>query len=81
MNISIILSLAGIGMDKTNVTIIADPNITSNIHKIEIKGEFGNAIFKTTNEPMKENPKTSYLAALSVLSTLKKHTKQIRIGF
>lgn len=81
MNISIILSLAGIGMDKTSVTIISDPNSASNIHEIEINGKFGKAIFKVTNDPMKENPKTSYLAALSVLSTLKKQTKRIKIGF
>lgn len=81
MNVSIILSLAGIGMDKTNVTIISDPNIDSNIHRIDIKGKFGNATLTVTNEPMKANPKTSYLTALSILSTLKKHTKRIRIGF
>lgn len=80
INVSIILSLAGIGAQKTSVKIIADPAIEDNSHKIHIAGAFGTASFLVTNFPMRTNPKTSYAAALSVLSTLKRCTSSIKLG-
>lgn len=80
INVSIVLSLAGLGVDETKVNIIADPHITKNEHTIEIKGTFGTSTITVTNEPMKENPKTSYLAALSVLGTIKRLANPIKIG-
>ena len=70
MNVSIILSLAGLGIDETKVRLIADPNVTKNTHHVKIEGDFGEAAIEIKNNPLKENPKTSALAALSVLSTL-----------
>lgn len=80
INVSIILSLAGIGTDQTEVTIIADPTATKNEHTIDLKGKFGTASLLVTNNPMEDNPNTSYLASLSVLSTLKKLTNRVHIG-
>lgn len=80
MNVSIVLALAGIGMEKTQVTLIADPHIEKNIHHVEITGEFGEATFTIKNNPLPENPKTSYLAAMSILGTLKRMNGKIRIG-
>lgn len=80
INVSIILSLAGIGTNETKVKIIADPQATKNEHMIEIKGAFGTASVIVANSPMENNPNTSYLAALSVLSTLKKQAQRIQIG-
>jgi len=80
INVSIILSLAGVGVEQTNVTIIADPAVENNIHTIDIKGDFGTASFSVTNNPLAENPKTSYLAAMSILGTLKRITNHIKIG-
>lgn len=80
INVSIILSLVGLGPDKTSVKIIADPNVTKNNHCIEAKGSFGKLTLQVENDPMPNNPKTSYLAALSVLSTLKNRNEIIRVG-
>ncbi|MGM8212162.1 aspartate dehydrogenase [Virgibacillus sp. W0430] len=80
INVSIVLALAGLGMDKTNVTIIADPMIENNIHTIEMNGAFGNATFTVTNNPLPENPKTSYLAAMSIRGTLQRLSDRIKIG-
>ena len=80
INVSIVLSLAGIGMEKTNVTIIADPHIKQNIHQADIKGDFGEASVQIKNNPLPENPKTSYLAAMSILGTLKRLVQTIHIG-
>lgn len=80
INVSIVLSLAGLGCDKTRVKIVADPHVTKNVHSIEAVGSFGQLCVKLENNPMPENPKTSHLAALSVLSALKKQTERISIG-
>ncbi|EST53387.1 dinucleotide-utilizing protein [Brevibacillus panacihumi W25] len=80
INVAIVLSLAGLGSDKTTVKIVADPQATKNTHCIEATGAFGRMSIQLENDPMPSNPKTSYLAALSVLSSLKKKTEYISIG-
>ncbi|MDQ0269829.1 aspartate dehydrogenase [Cytobacillus purgationiresistens] len=80
INVSIILSLAGLGTDKTKVKIISDPNATKNSHTIDATGAFGKLSLAIENDPMPSNPKTSYLAALSVLATLKNKDELIRVG-
>lgn len=80
MNVSIILSLAGIGIEKTTIRLVADPHIEKNVHIVEITGDFGEATFTITNNPLPENPKTSYLAAMSILGTLKRINGTIKIG-
>ncbi|MBM7644889.1 aspartate dehydrogenase [Scopulibacillus daqui] len=80
INVSIILSLAGIGAEKTRVKIVADPHVNKNIHAIEAKGDFGKLTLNVENNPMPKNPKTSYLAALSVLSALKNSHDWLEIG-
>lgn len=80
MNISIVLSLAGLGIDNTEVRLVADPHIDKNIHQVDIRGDFGEASFSITNNPFPENPKTSYLAAMSILGTLQRMNEQIRLG-
>jgi aspartate dehydrogenase len=80
INVSIILSLAGLGPEKTRVKIISDPAITKNSHSIEALGSFGRLTLKVENDPMPNNPKTSYLAALSVLSSLKNKDAVIQVG-
>ena len=80
MNVSIVLSLAGIGIEKTSVCLIADPHIEKNIHQVDIVGDFGEATFSITNNPLPDNPKTSYLAAMSILGTLKKMDGKLIIG-
>ncbi|WP_209123418.1 aspartate dehydrogenase [Alkalihalobacillus sp. BA299] len=80
VNVSIVLSLAGIGVEATKVKIIADPTIDKNIHTIEAKGAFGTFSINIENNPMPSNPKTSFLAALSILSTLKNIGEDVRVG-
>lgn len=80
INVAIILSLAGLGPDKTRVKIISDPCIKKNSHCIEAKGSFGQLSIKVENDPMPNNPKTSYLAALSVLSSLRNKDAVIQVG-
>ncbi|MEW6102461.1 MAG: aspartate dehydrogenase [bacterium] len=80
VNVSATLSLAGIGPYKTEVEIIADPNTTKNIHEILIIGDFGRINIKCENLPSKDNPKTSYLASLSAIATLKSIVASLKVG-
>ncbi|MBU2559973.1 aspartate dehydrogenase [archaeon] len=80
VNVATTVGLAGLGPEKTSVKIICDPKIDKNIHEIHARGDFGEFTFRTENLPSPQNPKTSYLAALSAISTLKKITSHIDIG-
>lgn len=80
MNVSIVLALASIGFEKTKVRLVADPYVTQNIHQIDIIGDFGEATFTIKNNPLPQNPKTSYLAAMSILGTLKRIQQKLIIG-
>lgn len=80
VNVAATISLAGIGFERTKVRVIADPTISRNMHEITVEGEFGKFLTRVENLPSPENPKTSYLAALSAISTLKKILSPIKIG-
>ncbi|SOC43401.1 aspartate dehydrogenase [Salinicoccus kekensis] len=80
MNVSIILSLAGLGIRETDVRLIADPGIDKNIHQIKLSGGFGEAELTIKNDPLPENPKTSALAALSIIGTLERIEENIKYG-
>lgn len=79
VNIAATLSLAGIGPERTRVTIIADPAVTTNMHTIALHGEFGR--YTATIECLpSSNPKTSLIAALSAVALLEGMVQPIRIG-
>lgn len=80
VNVAASLSLAGVGFQKTRVKIVADPSLEQNVHEIRVKGEAGEFTTKARNFPSSENPKTSYLAALSAVRTLRNLTGTIWIG-
>lgn len=79
-NIAVIISLAGIGVDQTKVEIIADPMIQKNVHQLRAAGDFGKLTLELENNASPTNPKTSYLTALSILSSLKSLDQTIVIG-
>jgi aspartate dehydrogenase len=81
INVAALLSLVGIGSKNTKVKIIADPNTTKNTHQIEAQGKFGKMNFLIQNEPSPNNPKTSRLAILSAIQTLRNYcSNDISIG-
>jgi aspartate dehydrogenase len=80
INVAAVLSLAGIGAEKTLVKIIASPSVRRNIHEVEIISEAGRVFSRTENIPHPANPKTSFLAVLSAIATLKQILAPVRIG-
>jgi aspartate dehydrogenase len=80
INVAATLSLAGIGPEATRVKIVADPAAKKNKHEVEAKGEFGELFVRVKNVPSISNPKTSHLASLSAIATLKRISYSIRVG-
>jgi len=80
INVAASLSIAGIGSGATKVKIIADPATKENVHEIEARGKFGELFVRVENVPSVTNPKTSYLAALSAIATLKRISYPIQVG-
>jgi aspartate dehydrogenase len=81
VNVAVSIALAGIGLEKTRVKIIADPMISVNKHEILAKGSFGEIHIIVQNVPSPTNPKTSYLASLSAIECLRSLCNEnFRIG-
>lgn len=81
INVAALLSLAGLGSDKTVVKIVADPAVDKNIHQIEAHGKFGKISVRVENVPDQTNPKTSRLAILSAVECLRQIcAEDMRIG-
>lgn len=80
INVAATISLAGVGFDETRVRVVADPDIKRNIHEIHVVGGFGEFKVTVENVPSPQNPKTSYLAALSAIATLKRISNPLQIG-
>lgn len=79
INVSVALSLAGIGPDLTTVEIWADPTVTRNVHRIEVDSDSARFSMTIENIPS-ENPKTGLITALSVIACLRKLNAPLRVG-
>ena len=79
INVSVALSLAGIGADRTMVEIWADPTVTRNVHRIEVDSDSARFSMTIENIPS-DNPKTGRITALSVIAYLRKLHAPLRVG-
>ncbi|MBN2014207.1 MAG: aspartate dehydrogenase [Candidatus Altiarchaeota archaeon] len=80
VNVAATLGIAGVGLDGTLLRIVADPKVDKNIHEVHVKGDFGEFTTIAKNLPSTQNPKTSWIAALSAIALLKKLTNVVHIG-
>lgn len=80
VNVAASAGLATGGPEGLSLTLMADPSLDSNIHRLELEGEFGKATVEIQARPMPENPKSSALAALSVLALLARISSPLEIG-
>ncbi|ABG33118.1 aspartate dehydrogenase [Roseobacter denitrificans] len=69
-NVAAAVAIAGLGFERTRVTLIADPDVTANIHEIEASGAFGRFSFRIEGTALPDNPRSSALAAMSVISAI-----------
>jgi aspartate dehydrogenase len=81
VNVAATVSLAGVGPEKTQVRVVADPDAPGNVHEIHATGGFGEFSFRLVNRPHPDNPKTSHLAVLAAIETLRSIAEPgLRIG-
>ncbi|MBA3253981.1 MAG: aspartate dehydrogenase [Pseudomonadota bacterium] len=80
VNIAAALSLAGIGFDRTRLTVVADPALEFNTHFIRIRGPTGAIDLRFENVPSPDNPKTAMLACFSALAAFKQFDSPVRYG-
>jgi aspartate dehydrogenase len=80
VNVAVALSLAGIGPDRTQVEVWADPNVTRNTHTVIVKSDSSDLTMTIENIPSAENPRTGRITALSVLAALRRLTQPLVVG-
>src|SRR6478736_1792720 len=79
VNVAAALSLAGIGPDRTQLEIWADPNVTRNTHTITVDAD--TARFTMTIESIpSENPRTGKSVAPSTVAALRALVSELKVG-
>lgn len=79
VNVQTAVSLAGVGLDRTRVQVVADPTITQNVHEVIARGEFGEFRLILRNNPT-ENPKTGIITPLAVIKAVRNLTAPLVVG-
>jgi aspartate dehydrogenase len=80
VNVAAALALAGVGPDRTQLEIWADPNLTRNMHSITVDADSARFSMTIENVPSDENPRTGRITALSVIACLRGLTGDLRVG-
>ena len=76
-NVAAAVALAGVGFDATRARLIADPTATGNTHHIAAEGAFGAFEFTITGVSLPDTPRTSALAAMSVVDRILRQSAPI----
>jgi aspartate dehydrogenase len=80
VNISMATALAGIGPDRTELVIVADPTITTHVVEIEAVGAFGRFTFAEDVLPSVTNQKTGRIVAMALIKTARQLSSPLVIG-
>ncbi|HEV7322901.1 MAG TPA: aspartate dehydrogenase [Ensifer sp.] len=76
-NVAATTSLAGIGMQRTRVRLVADPKATENMHCIHAHGAFGTLEIRLQNRPLATNPKSSEMTALNLVRMIENRSNPL----
>lgn len=80
VNIAAVLALAGVGMERTRLRVLADPGLAFNTHTIRVSGSTGRFTVVLENVATPDNPKTSWLACCSAVDALRALGSAVRYG-
>ncbi len=80
LNVAVALSLAGIGPDRTQVEMWADPAVTRNTHTVRVVSDAADLTMTIANVPSAENPRTGRITAQSALATLRRLSAPLVVG-
>ena len=80
VNISAAVALAGLGLDKTKLTIIADTEIDTHVCEIKATGSFGSYEFREDLKVAETNRKTGKIVGMAVMKTIKQMVSPVVIG-
>lgn len=70
-NLAATVALAGLGMEKTEIQLVADPAVAPhNVGRIDAEGEYGTLAVECRGLPAPDNPKTSATTALSLVHAI-----------
>ena len=78
VNVAVAAASASAGMERTAVTVISDPALTENTHRIHVQGFGVRADMEFASLPDPENPRSSTMTAWSVLALLDELSSPIR---
>ncbi len=79
VNVAAALSLAGIGPDRTQLEIWADPNVTRNTHTVSVDADTARFTMTIENIPS-ENPRTGKSVAPSTVAALRALVSELKVG-
>ena len=80
VNVAAALGMAGVGPDRTQLEIWADPALERNTHRIVVDADSARLELGIENVPTDENPGTGRITALSIVAALRDLVSPIRIG-
>jgi aspartate dehydrogenase len=80
VNVAAALGLAGIGPDRTQLQIWADPTLERNTHTIKVDADSARFEMTIENVPSPEKPGTGKITALSVIAALKGLRAPLKVG-
>lgn len=80
VNVAAALALAGVGAERTEVEIWADPSVTRNTHTIRVEAAAARFTMTIENVPSEANPRTGKITALSMLACLRGLVSTLKVG-